>query len=146
MTSSETVNFNIYQKTDFFMFCLSRVYDWRLFGDFSLGSDSDDPENKMSCLIITDLQEFGRRFASAATQFLEGRHSQFGHLRVIAQDACYYDPCDAHECAPLFEKPLLLPFAKRHEFTYRARVSLCDPARPTRRFRSGLCSGRHSPI
>jgi len=117
---SETMKINIYQKTDFFMFCLSRIYDWRLFGDFSAGSDPNDPENKMSCLVITDVDEFGKRFASAAAKFLKGRHSEFGeHARLIAGDVCYYDPCDSHECAPLFEEPLLLPFAKRHEFTYQ---------------------------
>jgi hypothetical protein len=117
---SETVKISIYQKTDFFMFCLSRVYDWRLFGDFGSGFDPDDRENKMSCLVITDLEEFGRRFAAAAAQLLEGRHSEFGHhARLISRDACYYDPCDARECAPLFEEPLLLPFAKRHEFSYQ---------------------------
>jgi hypothetical protein len=50
----------------------------------------------MSCLVITDLEEFGRRFASAAAPFLESKHSQFGHrFRVIARDACGH-----------FEKPL----------------------------------------
>jgi hypothetical protein len=120
LDDSETVKINLHQKTDFFMFCLSRVYDWRLFGDFSSGSDLNDPDNEMSCLVITDLEEFGKRFASAAVELLEARHSEFGQpATLIARDACYYDPCDPHECAPLFEEPLLLPFAKRHEFTYQ---------------------------
>lgn len=33
--SPKVVNLKIHQKTDYFMFCLSLVYDWRLFGDFA---------------------------------------------------------------------------------------------------------------
>ena len=142
----ETVNFNIYQKTDFFMFCLSRVYDWRLFGDFSLGSDSDDPENKMSCLIITDLQEFGRRFASAAAQFLEGRHSQFDHLKSHCARRMLLRSVRCSRVRAVIREAASSTFCQAPRIYLPARVSLCDPARPTRRFRSGLCSGRHSPI
>jgi hypothetical protein len=38
---------------------------------------------------------------------------------MSARGACYYDPYDADECAPLLEDPLLRPFAKRREFTYQ---------------------------
>lgn len=110
----------IYQKTEFFMFCLSTVYDWRLFADFSDGPSSADPEDTIACLVITDPAEFGRRFLSAAIRSLKGTRPEFSDgFEMSAQSTCYYDPCDPDECAPLFDDPFLRPFAKRREFTYQ---------------------------
>jgi hypothetical protein len=116
----ETFAFKIYQKTDFFMFCLSTAYDWRLFGDFSAGPSSADPEDAIACLVITDPSEFGRRFLSAAIRSLRDNHPELSHgFEMSARSACYYDPYDPDECVPLFDDPLLRPFAKRREYTYQ---------------------------
>jgi hypothetical protein len=116
----ETIVFKMYQKTDFFMFCLSTVYDWRLFGDFSVCTPSTDPEDAIACLVITDPAEFGRRFLSRAIRSLKHNNPQFNHgFEMSAQSACYYDPYDPDECISLFDDPLLRPFAKRREYTYQ---------------------------
>jgi hypothetical protein len=116
----EVLDFSIYQKTDFFMFCLSQVYDWRLFGDFTADAPSDDPEDRIACLVIAEPRKFASRFASAVDRFKSQHGSKFDReLQLSARSACYYDACDAQECAPLFENRHILPFAKRREFTYQ---------------------------
>ncbi len=116
----KTVKLKIFQKTDYYMFCLSRVYDWRLFGDFSAGDPSGAGDDAIGCLVITNPREFARRFAAATAAFKRQRDPQLSHpLQLHAQNALYYDTCDAQECAPLFEDRLVMPFAKRREFTYQ---------------------------
>jgi hypothetical protein len=116
----KTLKLKIFQKTDYYMFCLSSVYDWRLFGDFSVGDPSGAGDDTIGCLVITDPREFTRRFAAATAVFKRDHDTRFSHpLRLYAQNALYYDACDAQECAPLFEDRLVMPFAKRREFTYQ---------------------------
>jgi hypothetical protein len=128
LTSSElaarpwmkTLKLKIFQKTDYYMFCLSRVYDWRLFGDFGAGHPSGGGDDAIGCLVITDPREFARRFAAATAVFKRERDAALSHpLRLHGENAFYYDACDAHECAPLFQDRLVMPFAKRREFTYQ---------------------------
>jgi hypothetical protein len=114
------IDLKINQKTDFFMFCLSQVYDWRLFGDFNDNVPTDDPDERIGCLVITNPNEFARRFAAEAKRFKNEHDSQFSHaLRLNAQKAFYYDACDPQECAPLFEEGDILSFAKQRQFTYQ---------------------------
>jgi hypothetical protein len=116
----EVIDFKIYQKTDFFMFCLSQVYDWRLFGDFNADAPSDERDDEIACLVITDPVEFKRRFAAAASTFKSQDALQFSdELQLKAGSVFYYDACDPQECAPLFQNKYIMPFAKRREFTYQ---------------------------
>lgn len=116
----KTLKLKIFQKTDYYMFCLSRVYDWRLFGDFGAGEAPGAGDDAIGCIVIKDPREFARRFAAATAAFKREHESRFSHpLRLYAANALYYDACDAQECAPLFEDRLVMPFAKRREFTYQ---------------------------
>jgi len=118
--NKDSFDIQIHHQTDFFMFCLSEVYDWRLLGDFGAGFDSENPDESVGCLVITDPDQFRDRFLCGATKFLSRRASEFKHpFEISAGRALYYDPYDPAECAPLFENPLVLPFAKRREFTYQ---------------------------
>lgn len=116
----KTINFKIFQRTDFYMFCLSQVYDWRLFGDFNAGAPSDDPADQIACLVITEPDEFARRFSVASVRFKTDRDKNLAYpLKPSAQSAIYYDAYDSQECAPLFDDRSIMPFAKRREFTYQ---------------------------
>jgi len=116
----KTLKLKIFQKTDYYMFCLSRVYDWRLFGDFGAGHPSAAADDAIGCLVITEPREFARRFAAATAVFKTERDAALSHpQRLHAENAFYYDACDAQECAPLFQDRLIMPFAKRREFTYQ---------------------------
>ena len=76
----ETINLKIHQKTDFYMFCLSQVYDWRLFGDFNSGSPSSvADDDRIACLVIHDPRKLWRRFAVAASRFTNQQAGQFDH-------------------------------------------------------------------
>jgi hypothetical protein len=125
MPGSDVVNLKIHQKTDYLMFCLSQVYDWRLFGDFGDTALTDDPKDQMACLVITDPAEFIRRFAHAIGA-LENPWAPFAFdgYRIASHEAAYYDPFDARECDTLFVDTDLLPFAKRREYTYQHEYRL----------------------
>lgn len=114
------VDLKIHQKTDYFMFCLSRVYDWRLFGDFASAAKQEDSQEPIACLLILDPAEFKRRFLRALGELQPRWNLPWNpDLQVISGNAFYYDPHDALECAPLFEDRPLLPFAKRRAYTYQ---------------------------
>ena len=115
----DVVNLEIHQKTDFLMFCLSRGFDWRLFGDFSDSVATGDPQNRMACLVITDPKELSRRFRRAVSALKRPWESLASHTRVTSRSAVYYDPYDARECDTLFVDRQQLPFAKRLEYTYQ---------------------------
>jgi hypothetical protein len=118
--SPEVVNLQINQKTDYFMFCLSTVYDWRLFGDFADSAEPEDSQEPIACLLIVDPAEFERRFYSAMGELRHHWNLPWNFdLEVISANAIYYDPHDAVECAPLFDNRLQLPLAKRREYTYQ---------------------------
>lgn len=114
------IGLNINQKTDFYMFCLSQAYDWRLFADFNNASSSLDPEDKMACLVITDATEFTRRFIEAAEKMFANETFVNDYpFQVLGRSAHYYDAFDPQECKLLFEEKDILPFAKRREYTYQ---------------------------
>ena len=114
------IELKMYQKTDYYMFCLTQGYDFRFFGDFSGGDPTQDAEDRTACLVITNRQEFARRFAGAANKFMEEKNRTALHkFGWIMNSAYYYDPYDSAECGPLFGDRNLLPFAKRHEYRYQ---------------------------
>lgn len=115
----DVVDVAIHQKTDYLMFCLSCVYDWRLFGDFGGETAADGTEEPMACLVITDQDEFSRRFVRAATNLVPQWLDQSDEVEVNAASAHYYDPNDARECNTLFTNSGVLPFAKRRSYTYQ---------------------------
>jgi len=115
----DVVDVNIHQKTDYLMFCLSCVYDWRLFGDFGGEAAADGTDEPMACLVITDQNEFSRRFARAVANLTPQWRDQADGIEVSAASAHYYDPYDACECHDLFTNSGVLPFAKRRSYTYQ---------------------------
>ncbi len=119
------VNLKINQKTDYYMFCLSQVYDWRLFGDFATGIDSEDPEERMGCLVISNAEEFCKRVYNSFNIHFDGTLSPTHHrYKIIGRSAFYYDPFDSEECAYLFGKEEILPFSKRMEYRYQNEFRL----------------------
>lgn len=118
--TTDVLGLNINQKTDYYMFCLSQAYDWRLFGDFAANSQVDNPDDRIACLVITNTHEFEKRLKFAAQNFI--KEKQPGHsykLRLTGNAAYYYDQYDAQECADLFKENDILPFVKRREYTYQ---------------------------
>lgn len=124
-SSPKVIKLKIHQKTDYLMFCLSRVYDWRLFGDFASTPEQDDSKGPMACLLIGNPQEFVRRF-HRAMGVLQPRWGLPWNpkIQLLSGSAFYYDPHDAQECAPLFENRIQLPFAKRRAYTYQHEYRL----------------------
>jgi len=118
--TTEVIGLNINQKTDYYMFCLSQVYDWRLFGDFGTNTKLGTTEDKTACLVITDTHEFEKRLLLAARDFIKEKQPGHTHeLLINSGSAYYYDQYDSQECAPLFNETGILPFAKRREYTYQ---------------------------
>src|ERR1044071_385294 len=123
--SPKVVDLKIHQKTDYLMFCLSRVYDWRLFGDFASMAEQDSLQEPIACLLIVDPAEFVRRFLRAMGALQPAWNLPWRpEIQVIPGSAFYYDPHDAQECEPLFRNGLLLPFAKRRAYTYQHEYRL----------------------
>jgi len=88
-------------KTDYYVFCLSMVYDHRLFEDF----DKAD-----SCIIINKLGDFVRRVESIAAQVLPG-------WKMFKMPGIYLDPFNPQEeeHIPFFTKN----FKYAYQFEYR---------------------------
>lgn len=115
----DVVDVNIHQKTDYLMFCLSCVYDWRLFGNFGGETANGGTEEPMACLVITDQDEFSRRFARGVANLVPQWRDQADEIEISEGRAHYYDPYDARECNALFTNSRILPFAKRRSYTYQ---------------------------
>jgi len=88
-------------KTDYYVFCLSMIYDHRLFEDF----DKAD-----SCIIINELGDFVRRIESTASQVLPG-------WKMFKMPVIYLDPFNPQEeeHIPFFTKNLKYAY----QFEYR---------------------------
>ena len=127
-SNPKTVDLKIYQKVDYFMFCLSQVYDWRLFGDFACSAAQDDSQEPIACLLIIDPAEFVRRFVRAVGALQPCWDLPWNpEIQVVTGGALYYDPHDYRECGRLFDERLVLPFAKRRAYTYQHeyRIVVC---------------------
>lgn len=87
-------------KTDYYVFCLSLVYDYRLFDDF---------DNSDCCIVIHQLDDFLRRVESSSCQELPG-------WRMFRMPVIYLDPFNTQEeHTPFFTKN----FKYAYQFEYR---------------------------
>ncbi|TWB42588.1 hypothetical protein [Nitrospirillum pindoramense] len=117
---TDTINLKIYQKSDYYMFCLSQIYDWRLFGNFTGDSVANDEDEQIGCLVITDVNEFVRRVYDAANSAFAGRRYETGHsFSIVASSVKYYDPFFADECSELLSYGSNLSLFKRFEYSYQ---------------------------
>lgn len=87
-------------KTNYYVFCLSMVYDHRLFQDFEADS----------CIIINNPNDFLRRLWSVVSQYLSG-------WRMFNMSVTYIDPFNTQEeeHVPFFTKN----FKYAYQFEYR---------------------------
>lgn len=119
-SSTKFVQLNMLVGSDFYMFCASTVFDWRLFADFSTVDAPGQPEEAPGCLVIHDLPEFARRFYRASATLRSDFIGMSGReLEFQGRAAHYYDPFDSEECRELLENKDLEPFAKRIEYRYQ---------------------------
>jgi len=88
-------------KTDYYVFCLSMIYDHRLFEDF---------DKAEGCIIINKLGDFLRRIESVSSQVLSG-------WKMFNMPVTYLDPFNTQEeeHIPFFTKN----FKYAYQFEYR---------------------------
>jgi len=86
--------------TDFYVYCLTKSYQHRLFDDF----------NYDACVLICDVNEFFRRF-------LDSLKKTYSDWFLASGEVQYYDPF-------FLSSPLNIPFSKHFRFWYQGEFRI----------------------
>lgn len=99
-----SVPIDIHASTDFYVYCLAKSTDVRLFDDFA---DAD------ACVVITRPEQFKARVQNAVSAQLPG-------WTAIAGPVLYFDPffCHVHEMVPFFWKHFRFRYQKEHRLVW----------------------------
>jgi hypothetical protein len=96
--------------TDFYVYCMAKVYQHRLFEDF----DAD------ACLLIYDIEIF-------LDKFLYCLKTDYSDWLLASGEISYYDPCFP-------SSSLSIPFSKHFRFSYQSEFRIVfKPGRPAKK-------------
>jgi len=103
-----SVQINLQATSDFYVYCMAKSCDVRMFDDFTTATSEVD-----ACVIITDPDEFKRRISEATSPMLSG-------WNLLDDSVTYVDPFFArfHLIAPHFCKHFRFGYQKEHRLLW----------------------------